>query len=566
MNLKLTKHHLVLGLILVFAAGLRFYRLTDFPPGLYSDEAAYGYNAYSILTTGRDEWGKFLPLTIQSFGDYKPPMTAYLTIPSIAIFGLNEFAVRFPSALLGTLTVLLIYFLAKEIHRDAALLAALLLAISPWHIHFSRMSMLVGIENFFLTLGVYAFIKFTRSPNWLFLTATSFVAAIYTYYGSRVTVPLLIIGLSWLFYRSIWKHKRKLIFSALVGLVLLVPLLLTMLRDPQTLLGRAKYMSVFYNDSVRSQLWKTAVWHGQVNSPVLLTRLFDNKVYYYARDIARRYLSHWSLSFLVADGDVQPPFNIPNFGQVLASDIIFVWIGLYYAVKSKSRLIWAMLIYLFVSPVTSSLTFITPAANRSFNMVIGWTILTALGIYKLRRFYFVTCFLYLVAFAYFLYQYTTGLPQTIPNQFHYGIKELMQEVNRVGKDYQRVVLTGNGGPLYIFNLFYNRYPPQDFRATKKVNPVIDALGWQHIDSFDKYTIPRDFNWNTLYKEIGALYVGFQEEIPDACPNPKLVRRTTTALYWYPVIDAKIYYPNGTVAYKLVHLQPYVPLDLLFNRL
>src|SRR3989338_489602 len=127
------KQYLPLLLILVLAAWLRFYRLTDFPPGLYSDEASYGYNAYSILTTGRDEWGKFLPLTIQSFGDYKPPMTAYLTIPSIAIFGLNEFAVRFPSAVFGTLTVLLIYLLAQEIHRDAALLAALLLAISPWH-------------------------------------------------------------------------------------------------------------------------------------------------------------------------------------------------------------------------------------------------------------------------------------------------------------------------------------------------------------------------------------------------------------------------------------------------
>ncbi len=562
------KQYLPLLLILVLAAWLRFYRLTDFPPGLYSDEASYGYNAYSILTTGRDEWGKFLPLTIQSFGDYKPPMTAYLTIPPIAIFGLNEFAVRFPPALFGTLTVLLIYFLTKEVFksRSIALLAAVLLTISPWHIHLSRMSMLVGIENFFLTLGVYAFIKFTKSPNWLFVAVVSFTAAIYTYYGSRVTVPLLVIGLSLLFYKSILSHKRTVIVNAGIGLVLLAPLVLTILRDPQVLLGRAKYLSVFYNDSVRSQLWKTSVWHGQVGTPILLTRLFDNKPYFYLRDIARRYLSHWSLSFLVVDGDVQPPFNIPNFGQFLIVDIFFVGIGFYYAITSKSKFIWAMLIYLFVSPVTSSLTFITPAANRSFNMVIGWTILTALGIYKLHRFYFVTCFLYLVAFIYFIYQYTVVLPQTLPSQFHYGTKELIQKVNEIGKDYSRDFLTGNGGPLYIFTLFYNQYPPPDFLTTKKINPNIDALGWQHIDSFDKYTIPRDFNWNTLYKEIGALYVGFQEEIPDACPNPRFVRRTTTALYWYPVIDAKIYYPNGTVAYKLVHLQPYVPSDLLFNRL
>lgn len=547
------KQYLSLLLILILAAWLRFYRLTDFPPGLYSDEASYGYNAYSILTTGRDEWGKFLPLTIQSFGDYKPPMTAYLTIPSVAIFGLNEFAVRLPSALFGTLTVLLIYFLAKEIHRGVALPAALLLAISPWHIHFSRMSMLVGIENFFLTLGVYAFIKFLKSPRWLFISVVSFAAAIHTYYGSRVTVPLLVIGLSLLFYKSILSHKRTAIVSTVAGLILLAPLLWAMVRDPQTLLGRAKYMSIFYNDSIRSQLWKTSVWHGQIGTPVLLARLFDNKPYFYARDIARRYVSHFSLDFLGLSGDYQPPFNIPNMGQLYWVDILFVVVGGYFAVKSKSRIIWAILIFFFVSPVTSSLTFITPAANRSFNMVIGWTILTALGIYKLRRFIFVSGILYFVSFIYFLYQYVVVLPQTIPEQFHYGTKAVVENLNRLEVDYPEVVITGRGNPLYIFTLFYKQYSPQDFWATKKINPVIDDLGWQHVDSFGKYTIPRYFDWSTVAKNTQTLYIGYQEEIPDACANQP----------WHPVIDDKIYYPNGTVAYKLVHLQPYVPSDLLY---
>jgi 4-amino-4-deoxy-L-arabinose transferase-like glycosyltransferase len=552
--MKLTKH---LPLLIIFLAALflRFYHLGDFPP-LYSDEASYGYNAYSILTTGRDEWGKFLPLTIQSFGDYKPPMTAYLMIPSIAVFGLNEFAVRFPTTLLSTLTVLLIYFLAKEVldSRPIALIAAALLAISPWHIHFSRMSMLVGLENFFLTLGVLSFIKFTRRPPWLFVSTASFALAIYSYYGSRVTVPLLVLALSILFYRQLLAQKRTVLLAGLIGFLLLSPLLLAMWRDPQTLIGRAKYMSVFYNDSIRSRLWKTSVWHGAQNSPVIFTRIFDNKVYFYLRDITRRYFSHLSFSFWALDGDVQPPFNLPNMGQFYLVDILFVFVGFYYAVKGKSRVVWAILLFLFISPITSSLTFITPAANRSFNMVIGWTVLTAFGIYKLRRFWLVTCVLYLVALTSFLYQYTYVLPYTAAAQFYYGIKQTIAKISQLEPQYSKIVLTGNGGPLYIYSLFYNRYPPADFINSKSVNPETDNLGWQHIDSFGKYVIPRNMDWNKYYKEIGPLYVGFQEEIPDACPNPKFVRRTTTALYWYPVIDAKIYYPNGTVAYKLVHLQ------------
>src|SRR3989344_6701054 len=94
-----------LTLIIVLAAILRFWHVTQTPPALYWDEVSLGYNAYSILKTARDEHGKFLPLTnFGAFGDYKPPAYIYATVPSIAVFGLNEFAVRFPSALFGTLT------------------------------------------------------------------------------------------------------------------------------------------------------------------------------------------------------------------------------------------------------------------------------------------------------------------------------------------------------------------------------------------------------------------------------------------------------------------------------
>src|SRR3989344_6658242 len=166
----------ILIVIICIAAVLRFYKLASVPPSLYWDEASLGYNAYSILKTLHDEHGKFLPLTnFAAFGDYKPPGYIYATVPSIAIFGLNEFATRFPSAFFGVLTVILTYFLTKKLFSEGyqkyqkyeeyqelsskreksargtrdtrgtldtpqiiALLSALMLAISPWHIQFSR--------------------------------------------------------------------------------------------------------------------------------------------------------------------------------------------------------------------------------------------------------------------------------------------------------------------------------------------------------------------------------------------------------------------------------------------
>src|SRR5271154_1886478 len=139
------KPWVLLTLVVLLAAFLRFYQLGINPPSLTWDEVAWGYNAYAVGIDGKDEFGHFLPYTsFISFGDYKPPVYAYLTVIPVWLFGLTEFAVRFPSALFGTLTILVTYFLVKEIFQGhettrkykeyIALMSALVLAVSPWNI------------------------------------------------------------------------------------------------------------------------------------------------------------------------------------------------------------------------------------------------------------------------------------------------------------------------------------------------------------------------------------------------------------------------------------------------
>src|SRR3989344_2404648 len=114
---KFLNWKLLLFSITILAAILRFYQLGSNPPSLTWDEVAWGYNAYSLSVDAKDEFGKFLPITyLESFGDFKPPAYAYLTVIPVMFFGLSEFAVRFPSALFGTLTVLLTYFLVIRIY------------------------------------------------------------------------------------------------------------------------------------------------------------------------------------------------------------------------------------------------------------------------------------------------------------------------------------------------------------------------------------------------------------------------------------------------------------------
>lgn len=90
--------------LLVIGLFLRLWMFGEIPPGLNRDEASIGYTAWSILKTGRDEYGNFLPLSLRSFGDWKLPGYTYITIPFIAIFDLKDWVVRLPSALAGIFT------------------------------------------------------------------------------------------------------------------------------------------------------------------------------------------------------------------------------------------------------------------------------------------------------------------------------------------------------------------------------------------------------------------------------------------------------------------------------
>src|SRR3990170_1032555 len=134
---------IILIAIVLLAAVLRFWQLDSYP-ALNADEAAVGYNAYSLIQTGKDEHGNTWPVHFQSFNDYKPGLYFYLVLPFVKILGLNEWAVRIPNAALGTLTVLAIYLLIKELKIGNSLdfknlklgieeIGAFMLAISPWH-------------------------------------------------------------------------------------------------------------------------------------------------------------------------------------------------------------------------------------------------------------------------------------------------------------------------------------------------------------------------------------------------------------------------------------------------
>src|ERR1700722_5390802 len=197
----------LLVLLIVVSATFRLFDISNAPPGLYQDESAIGYNAYSILQTGKDEYGNSYPLYFKSFNDYKLPVYIYLTAGSIKIFGLNEFAVRLPSILAGIFAVVILFFFVRYLTNNLTLafLAALVLAFNPTHLFFSRAAFEVNLALTFVLGGTYFFVLGATKKKLLYiiLSILFFCLGLYSYNVTRLTAPTLLLELIILYRKEV---------------------------------------------------------------------------------------------------------------------------------------------------------------------------------------------------------------------------------------------------------------------------------------------------------------------------------------------------------------------------
>lgn len=555
------KYYLILGLIVFLGAVLRLLYLEQIPATLYSDEVSQAYNAKSLLETGKDEYGTSWPVSIRSFGDWKPPLQTYLLIPSIAVFGLHNTSVRLPSAILGTLSISLLSLLIRELLRKyfpekgahvanaISLIFALLLALSPWHIQQSRSAMLINIAFSCYFFALLFFIKGIKKSGYWVLSALFFVLTLYAYYGMRLIVPLTLIFLS-LMYRSVLFTAEKykiLLISVTVGFVLLLPLLITAVSMPDVLFGRAKTVSVFYDKAI--MLTQSKDLDSDVHTlPSPVASLLHNTVYLYSVNITKRFFEHLTFNFLFLRGDHTPPFLIPNHGLLYFVELFFLLIGVFHLLRARSPLLKGMLALLIISIIPSSLTFITPAANRSYNMLFPLLCMIAIGIYTLVssvptlwRYVVISLIftVYLVQLSYFGYVYAYTLNHDYAQNGHYGYKQLYEYLRSQDTKYDEVVISAKISVPYIFLLYYDKISPQNAQTKLLRNFKVDEFGFEHVERYEKYRFVRNYSWEKTGERLSnALLVVTPTEVVDS--SARLINT--------------IYYPNEQSAFQIYEVR------------
>jgi len=524
------KNKIIIFLIIFTAFVLRVWKINNFPAGLNADEAAIGYNAYSLLQTGRDEFGHPWPVNFQSFNDFKPGFYFYLVLPFVKFLGLTELAVRLPSVILGTLTVGILYLFVKKIFRSSffALSSSLLLAISPWHLHFSRGGWESNAALFFILLGVYLFFLSLEKSKYFTFSALSFSLSMFTYHSARVISPLLLFGLAVFNWKKIFvrKNTKSLIIAFTLAFLLMIPLLLSFFGGAGT--SRFSGVGIFAD---QGPFWRVNQLRGQHQNPMgLFPRLLHNQYIEYAVLFFYNLLSHYSGGFLFLFGDEIQRNKVPGMGQMYLVEFPFLLLGLYYLLKNRPEGWKFWLYWLAVAPVASALTFQSPHAIRSLNMVIPLVMMTGYGIVqsyfwlkgKSRLYYVLSimyCGFFIWNFSFYLHQYYVDYPKTYPAAWEYGFRQLVSYVKDNQEKYDSIYVTDKYDQPYILFAFYLKYPPAEFQKEAKLTER-DRFGFSTVEHFGKYYFG-EIN-RSRPEEGRIMVVGTPAEIPDSATIVKRI--------------------------------------------
>lgn len=469
-------------IILFVAVFLRFYHLNNIPPHPSLDEVSIGYNAHSILQTGKDEFSYKLPVLLRAYDDWRPAMYVYLVIPFVKLFGLNILAVRLPSALLSTATVVVIFFLTKLLLKNKndpknnllpiPFLVMFLFAISPWDIYISRLSHEVNLFFSAFIFGIYFFLAFVNSlKRWSLILSAIFLGISFdAYQNGKIFIPILGIILLLLFFKTLWKNKITLIMSSAAGFFVVLPIIIAS-NNPQALI---RFSATNLFSDTRTISAKSSIRLDTDSKGYdYLGKVIDNRRNLYGNLFITSYLSHLNPVWLFTNGGDEQ-FKIPEIGLLHIFEFPLIIIGLFYLIRTdsinkKNKLF--ILGWFFVSILPGAITNGYPHAMRIFQILPIFSILSGLGLYQVLKFpkrkylrygvYFMVVTVIGYSLMTFYHEYFVNFPRENAKQFQYGINEAYKYAQNNEDKYDAVYVSNNGNLFesYMFYLFFNKYDP-----------------------------------------------------------------------------------------------------------
>ncbi|MEK7526382.1 MAG: glycosyltransferase family 39 protein [Patescibacteria group bacterium] len=548
------KYSIVLVGILFLASVLRLTALDKVPVSLFGDELDLGYQAYSILKTGKDYYGNFMPLHFHSLAEWRTPLYLYSAVPSVAIFGISAYGVRLPAAIFGILGVWALYLLIKQLFKNEklALVSAFVLAISPWHIQYSRAGFEVTQLLFFLLIGLYFFFKSLKNGKYLWLSAASFCLTPWVYSTAKLFTPFLLVFLFLSYRKQILALPKRYLTYALIALAIVgTPIAYS------TVFGggaqRFSYISIFSDPTTESEVGTArgvdAKARGETGTglnPTALDRLVHNKFTFWGGMVINNYLEPFSADFLFNRGDPNLRHSIEKMGMMYKVEIVTLLIGtvLFFAKYEDKKIKSFIAFWIIAGVLPASIT--AGGGHHATRLILilpPLCFLVAYGMYEGYKL-FAPKYRILVLFTYalvlglniFFYQHNYWMhnPTYSERWWHAGFEESIKSVKQLEKDYDTVVISTANEPPWVFFAAWYEYDPASWQNNFPIGNDVELPGFGKVSHIDKFYFGSPsgglYDWGKTL-DSKTLYLASQKEVnlnlilePDRLPQDlKLIK-------------------------------------------
>lgn len=505
MRFPTSKNKILLGFILLIFFITRLYKISDIPPSVYWDEASIGYNAYSITQTGKDEWGDFLPIHFRAFGEFKLPVFIYSSAIFIKLFGLSEVSVRIPAVLFSLGVVVVIYLLSRKIFESSflGLLSSFFVTISPWFFIFSRTGYEVTVGLMFYLLAIYLFLFIKKNSWYIFFSVLCFALSAYSYNSFRIIIPLTILFLIVSQFKNAPFFSKKFIVPIILSAVILTLSVIPILRLYIYDAGGARFQAV-KETSVES--------------------------------FVKNYLSHFSLDFLLINGDKNLRSQQLGFGEIYFPMLILWLLGFIYISREPRKGI-LILILMLIGPLSAAITKESPHALRAISMFPFLNIISALGVVQLTK-YFKAKYLVevgvvvimLIFFINYFFNFVKFYPVYASGDWQLGYKKIFTDYKYHFSDVNQVIISDEYAQPYIFALYYLKYDPSIFVSNAVKNDVSN-WGFSTVSGFDKFKFGKIKDLVNSNTKNTLIFASKNEKIEGEVPVEEVKLLNNETAFW-----------------------------------
>lgn len=549
---------LLLTLIFTISLFVRFYKIGNIPNGISPDEASIGYNAYSILKTGKNIYGENFPLFFQLFDSNVGGLTIYSLVPTILIFGLNDFSIRVIPAVLGVLATIVMYLLTRLLYpkdKYISYIASFAFALAPWSVAISRAAFgHIDIILFYLLFLLFFIFSISKNSKFIPLSALFLGLTLYTYLAAIIYLPLLLIIIGIVYRKELLKNLPILFFGFAILFSISFPAL--------------KY---YYSPNARARLTSISVFTPEVALPISisemdydqanrlpLSNIAHNRRLVYLDDLAGNYLKYLNLDYLFVNAKDVRYFYINNVGLFYLIELPFFLFGLYTVAKRRTKSDQLILGLLLIGPIPAIITLGTAYPHRALLMLLAIQLISALGIsqafellhkQRIKKFSRVAILgltaVYALNVVFYLHQYFVHTPQEFTSETDNGawystVRDVIPFINQSGGSYKKIIFT-QAQPKLVpagYFLFYNKIDPQSFQNS--ISGLVKSNApYQTIYSRLENIEFRPINWQEDKNLEDTLLIGYPRDFPQQTSN----------------VVGKSYLPDGSVHFLFVSTQP-----------